>query len=140
MFGRPGPLSKEHWVIVVTGDRFYDSYDAVGKVLAKYPGDSWVIHGFASGADSIADWEGTKLGMLMIRVPYWKRYHRAGGPIRNQAMVEIAQGLQKVGHRVVVLAFHDNIAESKGTKDMVKRCKRRGLEVKLYARKRKDVS
>ena len=54
----------------------------------------------------------------------WNKYHKAAGPIRNQQMLT-------EGKPTLVLAFHDNITASKGTRDMVKRSLKGGLPVYL---------
>jgi len=37
------------------------------------------------------------------------------------------------GKPTYVLAFHDNLAESKGTKDMVTRAKKAGIPVEVWS-------
>jgi hypothetical protein len=44
----------------------------------------------------------------------WTRYGRAAGPIRNQRMLD-------EGRPTMAYAFHDDIANSRGTKDMLER-------------------
>lgn len=46
--------------------------------------------------------------------------------------MQIAEGL--LGQPDLVLAFHDNLSESKGTRDMVQRAKRAGVPVYLVSR------
>jgi hypothetical protein len=65
------------------------------------------------GADMIAREEALKLGFVVEDFPYPDGYARGGGPIRNQWMLEQFPDL--------CLAFHSNIEESKGTKDMMRR-------------------
>ena len=54
----------------------------------------------------------------------WKKYGRAAGPIRNLQMLDN-------GKPDICYAFHDCIEKSKGTKDMVNRCKANGLTVNV---------
>jgi hypothetical protein len=71
-----------------------------------------LIHGAAAGADEIAGFVGEHIGMQVDPHPAeWATYGRKAGPIRNRAM------LHQNPH--VVLAFHNNLAASKGTSDMV---------------------
>lgn len=57
----------------------------------------------------------------------WKRYGKAAGPIRNQQMID-------EGKPDLVLAFHENINESRGTKDMVARARGIGIKVIIITR------
>lgn len=58
----------------------------------------------------------------------WDKYHRAAGHIRNQQMLA-------EGKPTLVLAFHHDLAKSKGTKDMVRRALKEGLPVYLNGEK-----
>lgn len=74
-----------------------------------------IVHGDASGLDSLAKKYGNQEGLEVRDYPAdWDRYGRRAGPIRNQEMLD--GEYVKIG-----FAFHDSIAESKGTKDMVRR-------------------
>lgn len=57
----------------------------------------------------------------------WKRYGKKAGPIRNQRMLD-------EGQPKIVFAFHDNLEESKGTKDMIERAANAGIPVFLIQR------
>jgi hypothetical protein len=35
----------------------------------------------------------------------------------------------------IVLAFHENLSESKGTKDMIKKAEKKGYEVRIFGMK-----
>ena len=52
----------------------------------------------------------------------WDLYGRAAGPIRNQEMLD-------VGKPSLVVYFHSDLKDSKGTKDMVERATKSGIEV-----------
>lgn len=70
------------------------------------------IHGGAPGADTIA---GEIAQWLAVRVrsfqAEWSKYGRAAGPIRNRYMLDTTRP-------DAVLAFHNDLARSKGTKHM----------------------
>jgi len=53
---------------------------------------------------------------------HWDEYGRAAGPIRNRQMLD-------KGWADAVVAFHLNLDESKGTADMVREARKRGLPV-----------
>lgn len=93
-----------------------------------------VLEGEAKGADTLArqvaeklraEWDGEDWGWATIEVwafpAKWGEYGKAAGPKRNQAMLDNDPDL--------VIAFHDDLSNSKGTKDMVKRARRKGTPV-----------
>ncbi len=49
----------------------------------------------------------------------WKKYGRKAGPIRNQQMLDKDPDM--------VIAFHSDIAKSKGTTDMVRKARKKGV-------------
>jgi hypothetical protein len=109
--------------LLVTGDRNWDDYQAVEDYLriAMEQGVTHVIEGEARGADTMARDAGWKLGLTVLRFPAeWDVYGRAAGPVRNQQMLDQDQPDRAV-------AFHLNLAKSKGTLDMVQRIERAGL-------------
>lgn len=97
-----------------------------------------VIEGEAKGADTHARiwteiWEGKKKNAPHPNIsclPFpadWEKHHRAAGPIRNrQMLVE--------GKPNMVYAFHDDLENSKGTKDMVKQALKAGIAVYHFRR------
>ena len=114
--------------ILVCGDRKWKRMDIIERELKKFPSDTVVIHGVAIGADALGASIAEKLGFEVIPFPAkWKIYGRAAGPIRNQEMLD-------VGKPELVLAFHENISESKGTKDMVNRARGVGIKVTVVKR------
>lgn len=85
-----------------------------------------VIHGAAKGADMIAHEEVLKCEYLRPNAypADWKKHGKAAGPIRNQQMLE-------EGHPVQVIAFHDDIENSKGTGHMVRIARAAGIPVEV---------
>ena len=80
---------------------------------------SSIIHGGARGADEgAAQWAKSE-GLKAIEFPAdWKKHGKAGGPIRNQRMID-------EGKPDLVVAFHGG----RGTADMVRRAKDAGITV-----------
>ena len=112
--------------LLVTGDRHWDDARLVCIALQKLK-PSKMCHGWARGADSIADIEGRRLGIdVQGFVAQWNQYGRAAGPIRNQQMLDEFRPTQ-------VAAFHDDLEHSKGTKDMVRRAKKAGIPVRHFS-------
>ena len=111
--------------ILVCGDRNWDDYWAIYDVLYRLDRSSVIIHGAANGADSIAGMVGNALGFEVIPVrAEWDKYGKAAGPIRNKKMLDMEPSL--------VLAFHKDIENSKGTKHMVEIAKEKGVQVIIY--------
>lgn len=121
--------------VLVTGDRNYEDYAMIHVEMRKLREQAdhiTIIHGGARGADQMAAAIAIVLGYKIKSYPaQWNTYGKRAGPIRNQLMLDQRPDL--------VLAFHKNLGESKGTKDMVMRALRAGipviLEGKPYARR-----
>lgn len=109
-------------VLVCGGRDFYD-YELVKTVLSSLQvnrgGFSVVIHGAASGADSLAAQYARKHNIPEIAFPAdWVAHGRKAGPLRNyQMLVE--------GKPDLVVAFPGG----KGTADMMRQAKKAGVEV-----------
>jgi hypothetical protein len=101
--------------VLVTGDRNWNNSDIIHhwlKEVKKFGFDT-LIEGEARGADTLSRIEGAKLGFTILKFPAnWDKYPKAAGPIRNTEML-------KVGKPELVLAFHNDIKNSKGTKNMI---------------------
>lgn len=115
-----------HLVVLVTGDRNWSSTDVVVDVLSEFPEGTILRHGAARGADTICSEAGKLLGFIDDPMPYMKELGRAGGPVRNLAMADKSPNVS------CVRAFHDDIANSKGTKHMLSVCMKRGIPFKLF--------
>lgn len=117
-------------IVLVTGDRHWKDYNIIYRELSKFPPGTILVHGNAKGADSLADIAGERLKLDVKPFPAkWHIYGRGAGPIRNTEM--LGWVLAKKDEPKKVLAFHKNLAESLGTKDMVYKARRAGLEVEL---------
>ena len=110
--------------VLVCGDRDWQDTKLVYQELRKLPAGTTIIEGEARGADTIARLMGTLLNFKVIGVKAdWDGSGRAAGPIRNQIMLNMTPDL--------VIAFHDSLSSSKGTKDMVVRAMRKRVPVRL---------
>lgn len=76
--------------ILVTGSRTWWDLLTVWFALREHatPG-STLVHGGAQGADQMAGWCATKLGLRVEVHPYKAALGRAGGVVRNQEMVAL---------------------------------------------------
>lgn len=126
--------------IIVTGDRYatWEKWKrSISHALDRHAGfDAFtVIHGGASGIDIIAASIARESGYCGATVPFradWKRYGRSAGPRRNGQMIAYVQEQVREDDTAEVIAFHDDLAGSKGTKDMVSQSRRAGLTVTVY--------
>lgn len=115
--------------ILVCGSRDWNNIELIHERLKDFPIDSVVIHGGCKGADIIAGVIAKELGMeVLCFTAEWKKYGKSAGPKRNQRMLD-------EGVPTLVLAFHDDINSSKGTLDMIKKAKGRGITVELIESK-----
>ena len=101
--------------ILVTGDRNWTDKNIIKTALSEY-GATELIEGEARGADSLAREAAEELGIPVTKVPA-KWYDDNGkfrvwaGPERNKWMLDMKPDL--------VLAFHNDLANSKGTRNCV---------------------
>lgn len=118
--------------VLVTGDREWgpEHVDIVFRELSQFPVGTIIIHGACRGVDTIADLVGKALGFTVRDYP--ARFDVLGpiaGPMRNQHMIDA----EHLDHEPIdlVLAFHHNISESRGTKSMIKIAEDAGLTTRL---------
>lgn len=119
------------FTILVTGDRNWpragSQVQIIRDALRGYRKHNPVIvHGAARGVDSIAGDCALALGYTVHPHPAnWSEYHKAAGPIRNTEML-----VQEKPD--LVLAFHDDIVNSKGTRNMVNQAVDAGIPIILH--------
>lgn len=117
--------------ILICGDRNWSDSEFIGRVLDSYLSQHkkvTVIHGACRGADSLGAREAYRRGLEVIAVPaQWKLYGRAASPIRNKQMLDMGVDM--------VIAFHNDIESSAGTRNMLLQSSKRGVPYKLYTLK-----
>ena len=110
--------------VLICGDRDWTDRNKIALRMKKIPRGSVVITGGARGADTIAYGEAIKLQLKNFRIKAaWKKYGKAAGPIRNRKMLSYKPDL--------VIAFHENMALSLGTKDCVTQAVALGIPVEV---------
>lgn len=130
--------------VLCCGDRAWTSKATISKAIMRHVSYSDIVlqggNGYTSegrlvrneaellravrGADALAAQAAANLGhAYQTEWAAWDIEGRAAGPIRNGRML-------KLGPRLV-LAFHDNLQISTGTKDMVKIARRAAVPVIL---------
>lgn len=118
--------------ILICGDRNWKDKEFIHHTL--FPSPLWekgfvecIIEGEAKGADKLAREIGEEYKIPVLKFPAnWIEFGKSAGPIRNQQMLD-------EGKPDLVLAFHDNIESSKGTKDMISRATKAGIFTILYS-------
>jgi len=112
-------------VVLICGDRNWNNFKVIEDFILTLSKDTVIIEGDCRGADKISGYIARKHGLEVIPVPAkWNKYGKTAGPIRNQEM------LDKYKPSLVV-AFHNHIETSKGTKDMIERAINAGIKFKL---------
>ena len=117
-----------------TGAPGWTDREVIKRQLMKLPPHTVIIEGEAEGADLLAKSVAEELGLTVEPYPaLWYVYGRGAGPVRNKQMLD-------EGKPDLVLAFHDNIQGSRGTKDMVMQAAKRGIETIVINHKRVEVN
>jgi hypothetical protein len=136
--------------IIVTGDRNWKNrwivYDVLYKLACKHSSRDTstliITQGAASGADDMAGWSAYDLsGVLNVfNDPHpaeWYRldpksrrtfFFKGAGPQRNDKMLNLTNPPASL-----VISFHNNLAESKGTKHCTLGAIKRQIPVMLVA-------
>ncbi len=120
--------------VLVTGSRDWtvQHVDIIYRELVKLPPGTIVVHGAAPGVDEIAGLVAAELGLVVRDYPArWDVFGRkAAGPIRNRHMFFSEHVIDEPID--LVLAFHEDISKSKGTRDMLTVVKANQVPFKLY--------
>lgn len=114
--------------ILVCGSRHYSNYKKITEVLSNYIYHIpvTIIHGGCKGADTICGTVAKEFGFDVKEYPAdWNAHGRAAGPLRNKLMLYDNPDIE---HAIV---FHENIEQSKGSADMLKRVKAAGISYTL---------
>lgn len=109
--------------VAITGDRDWTNRVVIRNALSRLdPAKDSVVLGDARGADAIAHSVCVELELPFARHDAdWSQYGRAAGPIRNKEMLD--------DNVDAVWFFHDDINNSRGTRNCVQQALRRGLDV-----------
>lgn len=115
--------------VLICGDRNWGDYPLVFATLANLHAVTpveVVIEGEARGADIMGRDAAEALDIPVLKFAAdWDRFGKAAGPRRNVQMLD-------EGKPDLVLAFHNDLSKSKGTKHMVTIARQRGIEVRVY--------
>jgi len=115
--------------VIICGSRKWHDREKISRRLAELvlemaPNYPVIVHGAAKGADTIADQEAGKAGLLTDPHPAdWKRHGKAAGPIRNREMA--ADG--------AVLCIGFGPTHGSGTEDMLIVAQAHGIPTEIIA-------
>lgn len=111
--------------VLVCGSRNYGDYEKV-KEKIKEIAPSCIVQGGASGADFLAKKVANELRIECKEYKAdWKKYGKKAGPIRNRLMLDENEDIE------VVIAFHEDIEASKGTKDMINYARQKNYPTRI---------
>jgi hypothetical protein len=115
--------------VIVAGIMSWTDAEAIRRELARLPAGTVIIHGDAAGADALAGEVAAQLGLTVERFAKnpddYRKYQRAAWKGLNERM--LARGAE------LVLAFHPDIASSRGTGHMVEIARAARVEVRIFA-------
>lgn len=114
--------------VLLCGDRNWKNYliieTFVAGLYSQYGDQLIIIEGEARGADKMAA-EAASLFIPEERIhrypAQWDKHGKSAGPIRNREMLKEEPD--------VVIAFHSDIENSKGTKDMANAASEKNIPV-----------
>lgn len=111
--------------VLICGDRNFTDYPRIFnfvKQLKQRCPNIKLIEGGQKGADTLAKKAAEELEIPCKELKAdWKNLGKAAGHIRNKRMLDEE-------NPDLVVAFHDNIEKSKGTKNMINQAKKKGIE------------
>lgn len=113
--------------ILIAGSRNFSNEKRLAEILGKEVGaDDIIVEGGATGVDSMArEWaEARGIAVIEIRAD-WKKYGRAAGPKRNDAMT--AYIAEHGGQAVFIWD-----GKSKGTKQCIDSAMKRTIPISIY--------
>lgn len=120
---------------LICGDRNWNNVAVMDIYLGAYIDKSFdkIIEGGCKGADVMARNWAIKNGVGYEEYPAdWSQFGSAAGPIRNKKMLS-------EGKPDFVIAFHNNIQQSSGTKNMINQSLKFGVPVFLVSSDRRLV-
>ncbi len=114
--------------VIVCGCRNWSNRKIIKKRLWELPSNTIIVEGGCDGADLMARDVALEIGLEVVEFPAaWKKYGKSAGPKRNIKMLDTGPQL--------LIAFHDDLTKSKGTKHIITEARKRGIEVEVIGYK-----
>ena len=118
--------------VLCCGSRTFRARGVVKHRLSELPAGTMVIHGDAAGADTLSDFAAREHGFSVRSYPArWDLEGRGAGPRRNARMIAEEHPDREGVCLDQCLAFTDDLANSKGTRDMVTRAVKANIPVEV---------
>jgi len=118
--------------LLACGGRHWQNLDAVLRELLTFPSDTTVVHGGCRGADRLAGEAAELIGFPCVVFPAdWDLHGRAAGMIRNRQMLAYLLQRRSAGEQVAGIAFHTDVENSRGTRQMRELLLTSGISCKL---------
>lgn len=112
--------------VLCCGDRHWNNFQIVRDYLKKLPKDVTIIYRDSKGADSCVDRAVGELGLKAKKLPAnWDDFGFTLDPLLDIEGKDLKPDL--------VLAFHNNLKNSRGTAGIVNEAKRRGIKVEVIS-------
>lgn len=109
--------------ILCCGSRNWKNKELIYEVLSEFPPETIVLHGSLEGADQMTGEAASKLGLTTQRFTDVDEQDFSDTPSR---------ALQMLVHKPkLVIAFHENIEKSVGTKHILSESRKCGIPIKL---------
>lgn len=137
-------IPQGSYVVLVTGSRNWKNVDVIRREFSLLPQNSIIIHGACRGADALADMVADECGFRTIPTPaHWEHsgglWTLAYGPCSTECKEVVGKAAGVIRNRFmldtyvpsIVLAFHDDISQSRGTRDMVGYSIKKKVPVKI---------
>lgn len=110
--------------VVVCGSRDWVDKQIIRDRLLQLPSNVIIIEGGCRGVDLMAREVALDIGLEVVEFPAaWKKHGKSAGPKRNIKMLNTGPQL--------VIAFHDDLQKSKGTKHIVGEARKRDIDVEV---------
>lgn len=114
--------------VLCCGSRKWNNPQLVYEVLAELPSDATIIHGNETGADTFVKEAAIRLGLH--RMEFATQGAPAPAPDPDRPTRAIAMLNEKPD---LVIAFHQNLDQSKGTVQILKEAKIRHIAIQLVS-------
>ena len=112
--------------VLVSGSRYYRDYHKI-LVVVKSLDIDLLIAGGCRGADTLAVRAAHQCGIRFVEYSAdWQRFGKSAGPRRNQQMLDME-------NPDLLLVFHEDLARSKGTRDMLHRAIKADIPYKIFS-------